>query len=271
VGDDANPCSRTAPCKTFAGAISKTAAQGEISVLDPGGFGGVTITKAITINGEGTLAGILVSGTNAINVQAGAADVVAIRNVSINGVGTGLNAIRFISGGELHVENVTIYNFTQQGIDFAPSAASSLFVSNTSILNTATAVFVHPSGVGTAQATLSRVTMTGNGRGLRVQDGVIAVARDSYATGSDANGFESVSTSRAADISLENCVASQNLGVGVQAIGPLAVVRMSNVMVTRNNQGLAASGGGQIISFGNNRVSGNNSLNGPPSSTPGQM
>src|SRR5262250_2119072 len=64
VGDDANPCSRTAPCKTFAGAISKTAPSGEISVLDPGGFGAVTITKSITINGDGTLAGILVSGTN---------------------------------------------------------------------------------------------------------------------------------------------------------------------------------------------------------------
>ena len=70
VGDDANPCSRTAPCKTFAGAISKTAAAGEISVLDPGGFGAVTITKAITINGEGTLAGILNAGTNGIVINA---------------------------------------------------------------------------------------------------------------------------------------------------------------------------------------------------------
>src|SRR3954452_3521594 len=65
VGDDANPCSRTAPCKTFAGAISKTADKGEISVLDPGGFGAVTITKGITINGEGTLAGILNAGSPA--------------------------------------------------------------------------------------------------------------------------------------------------------------------------------------------------------------
>src|SRR5256714_3932941 len=69
VGDDANPCSRTAPCKTFGGAISKTAAGGEISVLDPGGFGGVTITKSITINGDGTLAGILSAGINAIIVN----------------------------------------------------------------------------------------------------------------------------------------------------------------------------------------------------------
>src|SRR5258706_14203720 len=82
VGDDANPCSRTAPCKTFAGAISKTAPCGEISVLDPGGFGAVTITKAITINGDGTLAGILAANVNGIIVNAGVNDVVIIRGIS---------------------------------------------------------------------------------------------------------------------------------------------------------------------------------------------
>src|SRR4029077_10913147 len=71
VGDDANPCSRTAPCKTFAGAISKTAPAGEINVLDPGGFGAVTITKSITISSEGFEAGVLVSGTNGIVISAG--------------------------------------------------------------------------------------------------------------------------------------------------------------------------------------------------------
>src|SRR6266849_61397 len=86
VGDDANPCSRTAPCKTFAGAISKTAVGGEIDALDPGGFGAVTITKAITIDGGGgQVASVLVSSTNAIVVIAGASDVVTLRNLSING------------------------------------------------------------------------------------------------------------------------------------------------------------------------------------------
>src|SRR6185295_8752846 len=89
VGDDANPCSRTAPCKTFAGAISKTAAKGEINVLDPGGFGGVTITKSITISSEGFEAGVLVSGTNAVIVATGAAtDVVVLRGLDIEGLGT---------------------------------------------------------------------------------------------------------------------------------------------------------------------------------------
>src|SRR5438309_10631275 len=95
VGDDANPCSRTAPCKTFAGAISKTAPGGEIDALDPGGFGAVTITKAITIDGGGgQVASVLVSGTNGIVVQANAqTDVVILRNLRINGIGSGLNGI----------------------------------------------------------------------------------------------------------------------------------------------------------------------------------
>src|SRR3989442_14568108 len=87
VGDDANPCSRTAPCKTWAGAISKTAAGGEIDALDPGGFGGVTIVKSITLDGQGVLASVLVSGVNGIVINATANDVVTLRNISINGAG----------------------------------------------------------------------------------------------------------------------------------------------------------------------------------------
>src|SRR5215472_18140688 len=138
VGDDANPCSRTAPCKTFAGAISKTAAGGEIDALDPGGFGAVTITKAITIDGGGgQVASVLVSGTNGIVVQAGANDVVILRNLRINGIGSGLNGIRFLSGKDLNVENCYIFGFTQNGIDIALNQANqaSVHVVNTVLKN----------------------------------------------------------------------------------------------------------------------------------------
>src|SRR3954469_1479176 len=89
VGDDLNPCSRTAPCKTFAGAISKTSAGGEIDALDDGGFGTVTITKSITIDGGGHLASILGAGTNGVNINDVATPtpdtiVVRLRNLSIN-------------------------------------------------------------------------------------------------------------------------------------------------------------------------------------------
>src|SRR5437588_2830690 len=125
VGNDANPCSRTAPCKTFAGAISKTAASGEINCLDPGGFGAVTITKAITIACEGVTAGVVVPGTNGIIVNAGVNDNVTLRGIDINGAGTGLNGIRFLAGKALIVDNCQIYGFTTRGIDVALSAAAS--------------------------------------------------------------------------------------------------------------------------------------------------
>src|SRR5215471_12313643 len=109
VGDDANPCSRTAPCKTFAGAISKTAPSGEINVLDPGGFGAVTITKAITISSIGFEAGVLVSGTNGIVVSAAATDRVTLAGLDIEGLGTGINGITILAGGAVHVIRCKIH------------------------------------------------------------------------------------------------------------------------------------------------------------------
>src|SRR5215470_223185 len=124
VGDDANPCSRTAPCKTFAGAISKTAAGGEIDALDPAGYGALTITKAITIDGGGgQVASVLVAGTNGIVVQAGANDVVILRNLRFNGISGsgngGINGIRWLSGKDLNVEDCYIFGFTQNGVDIS--------------------------------------------------------------------------------------------------------------------------------------------------------
>ncbi|HTS03022.1 MAG TPA: hypothetical protein VMN04_10900, partial [Thermoanaerobaculia bacterium] len=151
VGDDANPCSRTAPCKTFAGAISKTAASGEIDVLDPGGFGAVTITKSITIDGGSGIAGVLVSGTNGIVINVASTDVVTIRNIDFEGLGTGLTGILFLGGGALHVYNVTIRDFSSSstgvGIGFTPSSGNSkLFVSRSSIQNCRGGIKVAPTG-----------------------------------------------------------------------------------------------------------------------------
>jgi hypothetical protein len=111
VGDDVNPCSRTAPCKTFAGAISKTAAGGEISVLDPGGFGAVTITKSITLSGVGINSSILGTNTNGVNITAGPNDIITLRNLQINGVGSGLAGVRMFSGAALIIDNVNIFGF----------------------------------------------------------------------------------------------------------------------------------------------------------------
>src|SRR6185437_5724808 len=135
VGDDANPCSRTAPCKTFAGAISKTAAAGEIDALDPAGYGAVTITKPITIDGGGQVASVLVSGTNGIVVQAGPNDVVILPHLRINGIGTGINGVRWLAGRALTLENCDIFGFPTTGIDLEKNDGGKAFIRNTVVQN----------------------------------------------------------------------------------------------------------------------------------------
>jgi hypothetical protein len=135
VGDDANPCSRTAPCKTFAGAISKTATAGEINVLDPGGFGAVTITKSITIRSDHTEAGVLVSGTNGIVVSAAASDTVILQGLDIEGLGTGLDGVHIIGGGATYVIDCDIHHFSQNGVSIATSTSGSrVFIRDSRIL-----------------------------------------------------------------------------------------------------------------------------------------
>src|SRR5437660_11510227 len=134
VGDDANPCSRTAPCKTFAGAISKTAAGGEINVLDPGGFGAVTITKSITIRSDHIEAGVLVSGTNAIIVNAAATDRVVLEGLDIEGLGTGLNGVSILAGKQVYIIRCSIRHFTQNGVNMASSTSGGHAFINDSLI-----------------------------------------------------------------------------------------------------------------------------------------
>ena len=126
VGDDVNPCSRTAPCKTFAGAISKTATNGEINCLDPGGFGGLTITKSITIDCHEVYASSLVAGVTAFNVNFdafAAGDVrrsVRLRNLNFNGADTGLNGIRILGGAQSANSEVAIEDCMIDGFNGSP-------------------------------------------------------------------------------------------------------------------------------------------------------
>jgi len=146
VGDDANPCSRTAPCKTFAGAISKTAAFGEINVLDPGGFGAVTITKSIRIVSDHIEAGVLVSGTNGIVVSVGATDNVELDGLDIEGLGTGLNGVNIVGGGTVVIRRTSINNFTENGVNLAGTANAKVLVQDCFISNNAGGVNVQGQG-----------------------------------------------------------------------------------------------------------------------------
>jgi hypothetical protein len=261
VGDDANPCSRTAPCKTFAGAISKTAARGEIDTLDPGGFGGVTITKSITIDGTSGLAGVLVSGTNALVVNAGSSDVVILRNLDINGVGTGLAGILILAAGDVRVENCKIYGFSGRGIDDRRSSGE-LFVTNTVVSNNGqTGILALSGGGSTLNVNLDHVQMHNNGNtGFAITGGTRAMVIHSSATSNTSHGFYADS---GAVLDLDNSVSFGNVNTGLSALSG-ATIRLSNSAVTNNGTGLYAAPGANILSYGSNRIAGNSTGNGPP-------
>lgn len=267
VGDDANPCSRTAPCKTFAGAISKTAPSGEIDVLDPGGFGALTITKAITIDGSGgSTAGVLVSGTNGFVINAGSNDTIVIRNLDFNGLNTGLDGIHYISGRTLTVDNCLIYGFSQNGIWFQPSSgAHSLYVRNTKIHNNAqNAILVGGGGTATINASITDTTIQFNGRGIFAQDGVFVAVRNTISSDNTHEGFAAKGSARSVFMAIEGGSTSMNGGAGVSA-DTSATLTISNLQVTGNVPGLQMVSGASILSFGNNLVAGN-SPDGSPTS-----
>jgi hypothetical protein len=267
VGDDANPCSRTAPCKTFAGAISKTAAGGEIDALDPAGFGAVTITKAITIDGGGgQVASVLVAGTNGIVVSAGGSDVVTLRNLSINGLGTAggsLNGIRFLSGATLHVEHCAIFGFTSNGIDIEPNSGGEVTVSDTASRdNGGSGIFGTSTGGPAVFVTINGSRFDNNIIGVfAVQSSQFSVI-GSEASGNTYIGFAADTSGNSAILNISNSIAADN-SVGIQSIGANAVIRLNGDSISGNATGLSAVSNGSIISFGNNF----NADSGAPTST----
>jgi hypothetical protein len=259
VGDDANPCSRTAPCKTFAGAISKTALAGEIDCLDPGGFGAVTITKSITLNCHELFGSVLVAGTNGIIIAAGAADKVILRNIQVQGVNSGLVGIKILSAAAVSIEDCIVTEFTQQGIaDVRTAGSTKLFVRNTILSHNA------GSGIGVgASATnnveLDNVFSVNNLFGVAAGPGNNVMIRRSVFSGNTNAGVDAESGSA---INVDNSSISSNV-TGVAANG--GTVRLSNSDISFNGTGIS----GATSSFGNNRISGNTSAGTAPTTTGG--
>lgn len=191
VGDDVNPCSRTAPCKTFAGAISKTATGGEIDALDPGGFGAVTITKSITIDGTGTMGSILAAGTNGIIINIGATSTdasksVRLRGLTINGAGTGINGIRILAASKVSIEDVVLDGFTGNGVSVETTSAAQVFIKNSSIRNNAgSGINVSPGG---GEVILSGVSVVHNANGLTAPRGAIISFKNNVIYGNKKDG-----------------------------------------------------------------------------------
>jgi len=270
VGDDLNPCSRTAPCKTFAGAISKTAKDGEISVLDPGGFGAVTITKSIYINGThgagyGSIlnpgsSGVIINITDAADVR----KAVRLRSLDINGVSSGTNGVNIIAANNVWIEDSVIDgntgngSTTGMGIRMALTNTCNLFVSDTVIHKNITGIRATTT-VGFAVANLRNCNIEGNTTGVEAStNGFITVTGSRIA----ANSGDGVKTSAAsAQINVKDCILANNVGIAINATASSTIRAMSNVLLN-NGQGFGGTTAA-IQTDGQNRSGGNGGVGTP--------
>ena len=245
TGSDSNACTASSPCKTFSAALALTTAGGEIYALNSSNYGPVTINKAVTINGEGAAAGVLATSGTGITINAGAADIVTLRGLDIDGAKTGSIGIQFNSGRSLNLQKSTVRNFANVGINFA--GAGTLTVSDTLVLNNAGKGLAIASGSGS----VVRVTASGNGVGILASGATANVA----VTDSVANNNNYGIAASAAALMVRNSAISSN-AVGIVA-DQAAMVRVGQSTVTANGAGWQATNAGQILSFGNNNLSGN--------------
>lgn len=287
LGNDGNPCTRTAPCRTFAQAILGTIPGGEVVALDSAGYGPFSIRKSISIVAPaGVYAGISVSSGDGISVFAQSQDTIVLRGLTINNQGSTGNGIGFTSdgGGTLHVEGCVVNGFFATGLAFLGSGK--LEVKDSIFRGGGIGIVTEPPA-GTALALIDQVRLEGNIEGLHAADGSKVTVRGSIASG-NVNGFEARSLNgTSVQLNLERCVASNN-STGIRASGDssapveinvescvvssnsltgiltlssstgAATIRVSNSTVTDNNFGLSSGGSPAVLlSRGNNTVEGN--------------
>ena len=265
AGNDANDCSFPTPCRTFAGAVPNTAPGGEITALDSGAYGVVTINKALTLQAAPGAHVSLGDGiaASAVTINAGASDVIVLRHLHISHTGRPSRGIEFTSGGTaggLHIESCVVTGFPNTGIRFIAdddcdaNGCPELFVKDTIVRNNGKGI--HFFG-GFASLDHCRIEDNTTGVYVDVQSRMVTI-RDSVIASNRSYGlFADVYSAT----TLENCAVTRN-GTGLQAsgIGPpfnaYGKFFVSNTLIVGNTTGLSP-GGGYIVSFGNNRITAN--------------
>ena len=270
VGDDINPCSRTAPCKTFAGAISKTAKDGEIDCLDPGGFGAVTLNKSVYINGThgAGFGGILSSSTTAIIINI--VDVndirkaVRIRSLDINGQSTGTNGITILGANNVWIEDTVIDGTTGNGsttgigVRVSTSASCTVNISDTVIHKNVTGLRVTTTS-GFAVANVRNCNFEGNTTGVEASTNGFVSIKDSRIASNTGDGVKA--SGSGATINIAESIVAHNNGTGLNAsIGGATIRAISNQIV---NNGTAYGLTGSVKTDGQNKVDGNGLNNAP--------
>lgn len=261
-GSDANPCSRTAPCQTFAGAFSKTAVNGIINCIDSGAYGTVTISKSITIDCHEQTAGVLASSTTGVTINLTTSvaldplQTVRLRNLNIDGSGscgagcgtrTGIRGINILSAKEVHLEDMFIQNFVNEGVrDARTTTSGKLYIRNSVVRdNAGTGVTVASTGVPQVNAEIENSYISKNANGVAVAANNNLVVSRSVMTGNTTAGAQA---DPSGVLAIDSSTISSNV-TGVQATAG-STVRLSNTNISFNGTGV----NGATTSFGNNRI-----------------
>lgn len=274
-GTDTGTCTLTAPCRSFAYALSQTIKGGEITTLDPAGYGSVTIDRAVSIVNDGVgEAGITApAGTSGITITAGITDVVNLIGLTVVGGGAGSgtagSGIALTQGGGLNVQNCVIRNFSGNGIAFLPNANfpfnGYLNVSDTVVSNNGQAavggsgIDVAPTGSGRFTITLTRVQAVGNAQnGISLvapaaSAGVSATVADSGISGNPHYGLEvqSAGNPATAIVTGSEIVASN---VGAVSSGSAASLYLTANTIVGNATAYEAMSSGTVASYGDNYI-----------------
>ena len=279
VGDDANPCSRTAPCKTYAGAISKTATNGEINCLDPGGFGALTIIKSISVVCDYTEGGVLSANVNGFIVNASAGSIVTLKGQDVECIGTGINGIEMVNVGvTLHVHKTQIRSCRASGGNgngilvanssgVAKVLVADSYITDNGGTNVNAGLLIRPTAGASANVSVNRVQFEGNTNGIFFEGAGGAGAsnlsvKDSVLSGSSSNGIAVSSTGGVFKALVDSSMLSLNAGVGAAVAGSSATLLLGTNTITGNVTGVSNSGG-TLQSFKNNQI-GANGTDGTP-------
>jgi hypothetical protein len=275
LGDDANPCSRAAPCKTFQGAVTKTAAGGEVDCLDSGSFGSTTsiplvITKSITINCTDAIGTVLANSASptlpTIGIG-GTGIVVNLRGLLVQGGGFGNFGIVFNTGAALTLEGVTVMNFTAgpaTGLLFQPSTTNAILtVKNSSFVNnsnggSSAGILVQPGSGGSALAVINNSSIERNSSGIianSTSGPIKMTVRDSIVSG-NALGILAM-PGNPNNVMVDRVAVSNNPAIGIAAVGASSTVRINQSVITGNGTGLSSISGGVLHSFKNNAINDN--------------
>jgi hypothetical protein len=266
-GSDTNQCSFAAPCRTFQHAHDIVASDGEIDVLDPAGYGSLTITKSISIQGHG-FSGVSAPSGNAITINSGPADKINLQGLLIDGVGSGSNGVQFNSGKSLVIQNLFIRNFSGSGVSFMPGAIGNLVASHTIVSdNGVNGILVQPTGHFRYEVVLKHVEAYNNVSsgitisGTSMSGGEIrgyagdCIASDTGRLLSASTGFLATSSTGqgAVTFRVTRSTATGNTN-GMIANGALAAMVVSQSDLDQNLTNWGATNGGFLASFGDNET-----------------